>query len=314
MTRRKAEFLLAAVIIARSTSYLFSKIGLEDMGPFTLLAIRFLLAFSLLTVLFWKRIIHIKPKTVLYGMILGGSFFGVMTAELHGLRTTSSSTASFLENTAIVFVPLIEAILHRKLPRASVIFCSGITLTGVALLTFHGGAFTLSSGELLCILAAIFYAVSIILIDRLASKDDPVAIGMLEVGFLGLFSLIAAFIFETPHLPSNGQQWSVIFVLAIVCTVFGFTFQPVAQRHIPSERAGLFCALNPTMAAILGLVLLNERFGLQGVIGGILILSGIAASLIIKTPKIRPSSKGIKEIPRRRYLDGFRFPLHRGQA
>ena len=53
MTRTQAELLLAAVIIARSTSYVLTKVGLQDMGKFTLLAVRFLLAFAFLAVLFW---------------------------------------------------------------------------------------------------------------------------------------------------------------------------------------------------------------------------------------------------------------------
>ena len=46
-----------AVIIARSTSYVLTKVGLQDMGKFTLLAVRFLLAFAFLAVLFWRRLL-----------------------------------------------------------------------------------------------------------------------------------------------------------------------------------------------------------------------------------------------------------------
>lgn len=55
MTRTQAELLLAAVIIARSTSYVLTKVGLQDMGKFTLLAVRFLLAFAFLAALFRRR-------------------------------------------------------------------------------------------------------------------------------------------------------------------------------------------------------------------------------------------------------------------
>lgn len=40
MTRPRAEALLAAVIIARSTSFVFNKMGLGTMTPFNLLAAR----------------------------------------------------------------------------------------------------------------------------------------------------------------------------------------------------------------------------------------------------------------------------------
>ena len=50
MTQKKAEILLAAVIAARATSLLFSKIAMNGMGIFNLLAARFLMAFVLLAV------------------------------------------------------------------------------------------------------------------------------------------------------------------------------------------------------------------------------------------------------------------------
>ena len=50
MTQKKAEILLASVIAARATSLLFSKIAMNGMGIFNLLAARFLMAFVLLAV------------------------------------------------------------------------------------------------------------------------------------------------------------------------------------------------------------------------------------------------------------------------
>ena len=45
---RRYEILMAAVISARATSFMFNKMLLEDMSPFNLLAMRFLIAFCLL--------------------------------------------------------------------------------------------------------------------------------------------------------------------------------------------------------------------------------------------------------------------------
>ena len=82
MTRTQAELLLAAVIIARSTSYVLTKVGLQDMGKFTLLAVRFLLAFVFLALLFRRRLLRIDRRTLLSGLAMGGIYFCVMIAEL----------------------------------------------------------------------------------------------------------------------------------------------------------------------------------------------------------------------------------------
>lgn len=280
MSRRNAEILLVTVIIARSTSYLLSKITMDTMGPLTLMGFRFLLAFAILAVIFYKRLLHIKKDTLLRGLAMGGLFFAVMCAELFGLRTTPSSTTSFLENTAVVFVPIFEAILCRKLPQGKIFFSACLTLFGVGLLTLKGSGFSLHFGEMLCILAAVFYAASLILTDRLSRKDDAFVLGILQVGFMGLFGMIGAFLFETPTLPQSGTDWLAILFLAIVCSSFGFTLQPVAQKYTTSERSGILCAVNPVAASVLGVIFLDEQLGLYGIAGAVLVMAGILIATI----------------------------------
>ena len=67
----------------------------------------------------------------------------------------------------------------------------------------------------------------------------------------------------------------MLLMLVLVCTGFGFTLQPVAQSHVSAERAGLFCAINPAIAALLGVVILKEQLGIIGIIGILLILESL---------------------------------------
>lgn len=272
MSRRQAELLLAAVILTRSTGYLFSKAGIESLCVFNLLAARFLLAFALLAIVFFRKFKGVKPCDILRGAVLGGVFALVMALELTALKTTDTSTASFLENTAIIFVPLIEALLLRRAPERTALISAAAALAGVALLTLGSGSFGFTAGELYCLCAALVYALAIIITDRFSRRGDGLMIGVMQVGFIGIYALAASFIFEAPRLPSGGTEWGVILALAIVCTCVGFTFQPVAQAHLSSECAGLFCALSPVFASLLGVVFLGEPVTLQGVFGSALIL------------------------------------------
>ena len=111
-----AEFLLAGVIVARSTSLLLSKALLTTMSPLNILSVRFCLAFVILCAIFFNRMKRMDLRTLLMGMAIGGAFSAMMAAELFALKHTLASTTSFLENTAIVIVPLMEALLHRSCP------------------------------------------------------------------------------------------------------------------------------------------------------------------------------------------------------
>ena len=277
-TERGAEILLILVLVARSTSFVMSKVTMHAMDPFNLLGVRFLLAFLLLCIPFGKRLVKIKKKTLLKGMLVGLAFFCVMTAELFTLRLTASSTSSFLENMAIVFVPIFEAVLLRRLPKASSIIGVVVAIIGIGFLTLGGAGMTFGKGECLGVLSGILYAIAIITTDRLSHNDDSLLIGMVQVGTIGTLGMAASFLFEQPTLPQGQMSWLMIIYLAVVCTGFGFTLQPVAQSRLTAERAGLLTAVNPMSAAVMGSIFLKERLGVTGLIGAVLIISGIIIS------------------------------------
>ena len=282
MAKKYAEILLITVIALRSTALLFSKIALESMGPLTLLGLRFLLAFAVLFVIFFKRLIRIGSSTLRRGLLLGVLFYATMACELIGLSYTSSSTTAFLENTAIMIVPLFDAALRRSRPKRSALGSGAVALAGIAFLTLHEGRLMLGRGEVFCLLAAVFYAATIVATDRLAKKDDATVLGVLQVGFIGVFGAVSAFIFEQPVLPAGGAEWGAVAFLAIVCTVFGFTLQPVAQKYTSSDKAGLYCALNPLIAAVLGYSFLHEEFTRNSLLGAALIIGSIAVSALLE--------------------------------
>ena len=270
MTQKKAEILVAAGIAARATSLLFSKIAMNGMGIFNLLAARFLMAFVLLAVVVFKRLRHIKRHTLVRGAIMGGLFFLMLSTELTGLKSTPSSTVSLLENTAIILVPMSEAVLRHKLPKAATAVSALVAIGGVALLTGQSGGFT--PGMVLAVMT----------------------LGIVQVGTLGLLALVSSFVFEAPRLPQSGTQWLMIAGLAVICTGFGFTLQPVAQSHTTAQRAGLFCALSPACATLLGAAGLRERISVMGMCGIALIL----LSLLVPQLWQLAEKKGITLLPR----------------
>ena len=286
---RTGCLLMAALSIARGSSFLFSKHLLGSMEPLNLLGIRFLLAFLILFVLFSRKVIaDIKenPRVIHASLLLGGVYFLCMAAELIGLQYTTASTCSFLENSAIVIVPILEAVLLRRFPRPVIIASTVITFSGIGLIVLcgQGGGSTGGGGsspggpglgEALCMAAALTYAGAIIITDRVSKKYDPLTLGILYVGFMGVLGLAASFIFEAPHLPQSGPEWIMISALAILCTAFGFTIQPVAQKPLSSESAGIICAINPLSTAVLGWLLMGDALGVFGIAGAVLILAGI---------------------------------------
>lgn len=189
---------------------------------------------------------------------------------MSALHTADTSVVSALENTAIILVPLFEAALHRRRPDRTALLCAASALAGVLLINLSGGTLHFGKGECLAMLSAVIYAAVIITTDRCSHREtNTVALDVIQIGMLGVLALVTSLLKEQTHLPGSGSVWDMIALLAVVCTSFSFTLQPVAQR------SGLFCALNPLVAAILGAAVLHEQLGVTGFAGIALILLSI---------------------------------------
>lgn len=275
MTKRTGEILLLSVIFARGTSFIFNKITLRTMEPLNVIAIRFLIAAAILLILFGKRFKDTNRETIINGIIIGIGWFALIAFEMFGLRTVDTAVASLLENTAIVMIPLLNALFLRRLPDGKTFLCILIAFIGVVLLGWTDAGFGFGIGEFLMIMAALSYSLSIIYTDRKSKDNDPIILGILQVSTIGVLGLIGSFIVESPRLPETSSEWGCILVLAILCSAFGYAFQPLAQKPLTPERTALFFSLQPLYCAILGIVVLHEHLNTYGIIGAVLILAGL---------------------------------------
>ena len=275
LSPRQSRALLAAVIITRSTAMLFSKLILQTVSPFSLLAIRFLLAFLLLLLIVHRQMRAVSASTLKKGLTLGVVFTGVMTLEMYGLRATSASVTSFLENSAVVLVPLLHAVLIRKMPSGRILCGSVTALIGVGLLTLYSANNQFGFGVLFCLGAACLYSIAILLTGSYSQTEDPLQLGILQVGCIGVCSLLLALVTGSFSFIMTPINYFYVLILAVVCSGFGFTLQPVAQKNVEVDTAGMFCALNPLSCTLLGILVLHEDYTIVSIAGCLLILLGV---------------------------------------
>ena len=283
MNQQKSEMLLAAVILSRSTSFVLSKSAMGSLTPFNLLAVRFLTAFIFLALLFGKKLVHIRPSELKYGFLLGLLFTGVMGCELFGLRQTDSATTSFIENSAMIFVPILQFAVFKKKPQSRELLRIVLAVLGIGFLTLGASSGLFRSGCVFLLGSALFYAAAILATNIVSRKGDPLMIGIAQVFTIGMLSLILSFIFEQPSLPKTGREWGLILALAVICSGFGFTLQPVAQRGTTAERAGMMCALSPLSASLQGVVILHDVMTLYKLAGCLMILMSLVIPVLIRS-------------------------------
>ena len=272
MNTAKAKFLLILIFIARGTSFLFSKHLLTSMSPLGILAVRFLMAFLILAVVYHKKLAACSRADLRGGLILGFLYFICMVFEMYGLQYVDTGISALIENMAIILVPIYAAILTKTLPHRKTMLCAFLAVAGVGFLSLSQMQMKGSGlGLLLIILAALTYAVCIMATEAVSRDGDPITIGMLQLGVMGLCSLLAALPTGNFCVPTSVSQWGMMLMLVLVCSCFGFAFQPLAQKYVSAETAAVFTVINPLTASLLGIVAAGEKMDPAKAAGYVLI-------------------------------------------
>ena len=168
--------------MAWGTSYIFMKLGIEGLSPLMLMALRTGIAFLILVLIFFKRLLKVNKRLLLYSAITGFLLFTNLTPILYGLNTITASQSGFILSTTVVLVPVIHAVISRRLPEHHVKLGIIIVLIGMVLIN-GGDIFAVKPGTLLCMLSAFSYSINIVLNSYFTRQVDPLALGVYQQGF-----------------------------------------------------------------------------------------------------------------------------------
>ena len=113
----KADLGLLLVTFFWGASILLTKVGLEGIEEYNLIALRFIIAFLLSGLIFYKHLFKIDFKTVKYAFILASVLFIVYIFATFGTKYTSVSNAGFLLCLTVIFIPILSAIFLKHIPK-----------------------------------------------------------------------------------------------------------------------------------------------------------------------------------------------------
>lgn len=282
--QRKADLALIMVVMFWGTSNLLTKVGLGDLSEFNLIALRFVIAFALTSVIFRKRLAAVDLKTVKRAAMLSVILFCVFIFATFGVRHTTVSNAGFLTCLSGIIVPMINfAVFKIKQDKMTVISIV-MALAGVWLL-IAGTTLTFNLGDILCILCSVAFAVHILVTERLTREVDSVALGVIQLGFVGVYAVVFSFMLETPTLPVSLSNWMVVLGLSVFSTAIAFVTQTVAQKYTTATHTGLIFTFEPLFSVLIAYIFLGEILSLRGYAGAALMLASLM--LIELKPDLR---------------------------
>jgi drug/metabolite transporter (DMT)-like permease len=292
--RLVANSLLILTAAIWGFAFVAQRVGAQYVGAFTFNGIRFALgALSLIPLIIFldkrkekSEEATEKPSlksTLIPGVVVGLILYTGATLQQVGLNYTTVGNASFITGLYMVFVPIIGIFLKHKIGKNSWVGVI-LALIGLYLLSINEN-FSISFGDLLEVIGAVFWAVHILAIDNFTKRIDPLKLSFMQFATCSILSLITAFIFEDITMSGISSALIPILYGGLLSVGIAYTLQVVAQKNAKPSHAAIILSMESVFGAIGGAIILGESMSGRGYIGCALILAGILVSQINFSPK-----------------------------
>ncbi|NLW92236.1 MAG: DMT family transporter [Syntrophomonadaceae bacterium] len=280
--RSSAELSMVVVSFIWGAVFVVTKDALRDIGPFMFLTLRFTLAFILLVTMAWKSIQTIRFSTVWYGALLGLFLFIGYSGQTVGLKYTTASNAAFITGTSVVLVPILYALINRKIPELRTFLTVAGALAGLFLMSFPDNNLSLSRGDILVFIGAFGFALHIILVDRYSHQHNAVAITSIQIIFVGIVSLIIGSMVEPWPTRLSMTVASAVLITSLFATSLAFLLMNALQKYSTPTRFAIVLTSEPVFAAIAAYLWTGETLTSRAYIGAAIILLSMLISVITR--------------------------------
>jgi drug/metabolite transporter (DMT)-like permease len=264
--------------------------GMNYVGPFTYNACRTLIGgFVLIPVIGLLRLLPDKSPekrekaplrtTVTGGVICGLIFTVAGMLQQYGISMTTAGKAGFVTALYIIIVPIFGFVIYRRTSLKAWICCL-VAIAGFYLLCINEG-FNVSTGDLLVLACAFFFAAHIMVIDHFNAKNaDGTLMSCIQFFTAGTIMLVCMFIFEQPSFDAILAAWLPILYGGVMSCGVAYTLQIIGQRYTDPTAATLLMSLESVFAALSGWLLLNETLSIKELAGCTLVFIAVVAAQI----------------------------------
>lgn len=236
------------------------------------------------------------PKDFIYSCLSGLALAIHFATWIASLKYTTVAQSVLFVATAPIFV-IIISIGFLKRPVSWLRIVGGfVALAGVIVVQYPnltenaiGGDSQRTLGNLLALVGGFMAAIYIMLNQQARRKLTTML--HIEVTYVcaGLVLLVMALLSGHQLTPTSTDQWLYLMLLILLPTVGGHTIFSWALKHLDATLVSQFNLLEPLEAALLAYIVLGETVDGATLIGGAVILFGLALAM-----QHRPHGKAIR--------------------
>lgn len=264
----KSDLLLVAVTLLAAISWMFSKEAVLLMPPLLFMAVRFLIAGSLLAVIARRSLMRLSVDQVRRSVGVGLVFGVAMSCWVMGLfHGTSMGEGAFLTSLGVVIVPIIARLVFKEQQPPSTWLAIPIAVAGLALLSLRNG-FQPEPGQMFFVAAASIFALYFTLNTRAANQRTVTnrrgetvqkhrvpalpltALALLTVGLVTLTESVILESWRGTFTDSGPLLIWWVLASAIIGTAGRFLTQTYAQSLSARSHGVVILVLEPVWVAL----------------------------------------------------------------
>tara|TARA_B100001250_G_scaffold371225_1_gene355902 strand:+ start:210 stop:1112 length:903 start_codon:yes stop_codon:yes gene_type:complete len=197
-----------------------------------------------------------NKKTILYAAFASLAFTTDLTLWHFSMTITSVSNATIIVNSAPIFVAILSFIIFKEKLSKGFLFSFLITYIGIIGLIYFSNNYTNGKflGDILCLVAAFFYGVYLLIIAKLG-KENSLNIIFYTTFFCCIFSIIPMIIEGGDIFPASNFEWLNLVLLAFLCQFGGQYFITHAIGKISASSGSIGLLMQPITATILAAII-----------------------------------------------------------
>ncbi|HEX4824594.1 MAG TPA: DMT family transporter [Candidatus Polarisedimenticolaceae bacterium] len=275
------------------TTWAAIRVGLAGLPPFTAVAIRFAIATTILLAIARASKVELgrQPHEKTLWFVNGLLFFSVSYGVVYWSELyVPSALASILFATFPLLVTLFAhwILPHEPLRAAAgvgaVVAFAGIVVIFSEDLAKIGGPKAAHAAAVL-LLSPLVSSLSSVLVKRYGAAIHPISLAAVPMAIAAAVMGALALIFERgqPIAWTPATIGSLAY-LSVCGSAVTFTLYYWLLRHVRANRVALIAYLTPVIAVVTGVVALHEHFTVRFLIGGLLVIAGVAVAA--KSPPV----------------------------
>jgi drug/metabolite transporter (DMT)-like permease len=288
----RATLLLLTTAMIWGFAFVAQRQGMEHVSPFTFNGARFTVgAVSLLPIIlfFRRRQTGDKPAPwfsvfgITGGLCLGVVLFLGASLQQIGIVSTTAGKAGFITGLYVIFVPLL-GLFWKQTTSSGTWIGAILAAIGMYFLSVTDDL-SISRGDMLVLISAVFWAFHVQLISWFSRRFDPLLLSFYQFLFCAAFSWLAALQWENITLTGLKGATFPIFYTGVFSVGIAYTLQVVAQKRAHPAHAAIILSLESVFAVLGGWLIIHETLSFRGLIGCCLMLIGMLISQLLPRHK-----------------------------